>query len=131
MIEEGAGLLAVGVDLIEVERVEQSLEKYGQRFLTRIFTEREQNYCNGRVQSLAARFAVKEAVGKALGTGIGDVSWQEIEIVNEENGRPILLLHGDAQRIAHQQGLDNWTISLSHTEAYAVGMVVAVRKAQA
>ncbi len=123
-------MLAVGVDLVEIERVEQSLEKYGQRFLARIFTEGEQIYCNGRVQSLAARFAVKEAVGKALGTGIGDVSWQDIEIVNEENGQPVLRLHGDAQRIASQQGLDYWTISLSHTAAYAVGMAVAVRTAQ-
>ena len=120
-------MLAVGVDLLEVERVELSLERFGQRFLDRVFTEREQQYCNGRAQSLAARFAAKEAVGKALGTGLGDAGWHEIEIVNEENGRPFLLLHGAAQDLARQQGLNNWTVSLSHTETHAIGMVVAMR----
>jgi len=120
-------MLAVGVDQIEVARVKQSLGRFGQRFLRRVFTEREQRYCNGRAQSLAARFAGKEAVAKALGDGIGDVGWQEIEIVNEENGRPVLLLHGAAREAAHKQGLDAWAISLSHTETHAIAMVVAMR----
>ena len=119
-------MLAVGVDLIEIARVKQSLEKYGQRFLDRLFTEREQQYCNGRVESLAVRFAAKEAVSKALGTGIGDASWRDIEIVNEENGRPNLVMHGAAQEIASRQGLDTWSISLSHTDTHAIGMAVAM-----
>lgn len=119
-------MLAVGVDLIEIARVRESLEKYGQRFLDRLFTEREQQYCNDRVECLAARFAAKEAVSKALGTGIGDASWREIEIINEENGRPILSLHGAALEIAHNQNLNVWSISLSHTATHAIGMVVGI-----
>jgi holo-[acyl-carrier protein] synthase len=119
-------MLAVGVDLIELVRVKEGLEKYGHRFLDRVFTEGEQRYCNGRVECLAARFAAKEAVSKALGTGIGDASWREIEIVNEENGRPVLCLHGAAQEIARKLNLDTWSISLSHTETHAIGMAVAM-----
>ncbi|MFL7838729.1 MAG: holo-ACP synthase [Candidatus Promineifilaceae bacterium] len=122
-------MLAVGVDLIEVARVKESLARYGQRFLDRIYTEQEQDYCNGRVDRLAARFAAKEAVSKALGTGIGDTTWREIEIINEENGRPVLLLHGAAQELARTQNLETWSISLSHTEAYAISTVVAMRSA--
>jgi holo-[acyl-carrier protein] synthase len=118
-------MLAVGVDLIEVERIGASLEKYGQRFLDRIFTEREQQYCDGRAESLAARFAAKEAVAKAMGTGIGDIRWLDIEIVNEGNGRPVLVLHGAAGTMAHTMGLELWSLSLSHTKTHAIGMVVA------
>lgn len=119
-------MLAVGIDMIEVKRIHNSIERFGLRFLQRIFTERELNYCNGRVERLAARFAAKEAVGKALGTGIGDVSWQEIEIVNEANGRPYLLLHGAASKIAGASGLGSWALSMSHTDTHAIGMVVAM-----
>jgi holo-[acyl-carrier protein] synthase len=121
-------MLAVGIDMIEVERVKRSIERFGSRFLTRVFTERELRTCGGRVERLAARFAAKEAVGKALGTGIGDVRWLEIEIITEANGRPILLLHGAAEEIARANGLDIWTVSLSHTETHAIGMVVAMHK---
>lgn len=123
-------MLAIGIDLIEVDRIKRSIENYGQRFLDRVFTEGEQRYCKGRPESFAARFAAKEAVGKALGTGIGDISWQEIEVVNEENGRPLLRLHGRAHQIASDKGLDNWQISLSHTKAQAIGMVVALRDSE-
>ena len=118
-------MVAVGVDLIEVERIAASLEKYGQRFLDRIFTAREQKYCDGRAESLAARFAAKEAVAKAIGTGIGDISWQDIEIVNEENGRPTVVLHGAAEAMSRTMGLEIWSVSLSHTQTHAIGMVVA------
>jgi holo-[acyl-carrier protein] synthase len=119
-------MLSVGVDLIEIARVEETLDKYGRRFLDRIYTEQEQHYCNGRVERLAARFAAKEAVSKALGTGIGDTTWREIEIINEDNGRPSLLLHGAAQEIARQQNLHTWSISMSHTETHAISTVVAM-----
>ena len=74
-------MVSIGVDIIETERVAHSIDRFGERFLKRVYTEQELAYCNGRISSLAARWAAKEAVGKALGTGIGDVSWQEIEIV--------------------------------------------------
>lgn len=119
-------MLAVGIDIIEVVRIENSLERLGQRFLDRIFTAQEQNYCDGKSERLAGRFAVKEAVGKALGIGIGDVRWREIEIVNDQLGRPELVLHGDAKSLADRLGYHTWSISMSHSEANAVGMAVAL-----
>jgi holo-[acyl-carrier protein] synthase len=119
-------MLAVGIDLIEVARVQESISTFGQRFLSRIFTENEQRYCDGRAQSFAARFALKEAVAKALGTGIGDVRWLDIEIINNADGRPLLVLHGKARQIASDLGLEEWSISLSHTKLQAIGMAVAM-----
>lgn len=120
--------LAVGVDIIEVARIEQSLSRLGTRFLDRIFTTQEQAYCKGRATSLAGRFAVKEAVAKALGTGIGEVGWKEIEVVSDGHGRPHLVLHGDAIRLAESLGLYEWSISLSHSDKQAIGMAVALGK---
>jgi holo-[acyl-carrier protein] synthase len=119
-------MLAVGVDMIEIERMERGMARRGPRFLNRFFTAQEQEQCAGRAASLAGRFAVKEAVGKALGTGIGDVTWKEVEIVNDERGRPILTLHGAAARLAAARGLRHWAISLSHTSTHAVGLAVAL-----
>ncbi len=119
-------MLAVGVDIIEVERLSRGLARHGDRFLDRFFTPREREQCGGRATSLAGRFAVKEAVGKALGTGIGDISWKEVEIINDERGRPILTLHGEAARLSAELGLAEWSISLSHTNTHAVGMAVAL-----
>jgi len=121
-------MLAVGVDMIEVDRIERSLERHGPNFLDRIFTAQEQAYCNGQINRLAARFAIKEAVSKALGTGIGDVAWKDIEIVNDERGRPQLILHDGASNLAAEKGLLNWSISMSHTDRHAIGMVVALGK---
>ena len=98
-------------------------------FSDRIFTGHEQVYCEGRSERLAGRFAVKEAVGKALGIGIGDVKWQEIEIRNDQRGRPELVLHGDAKTLAENLGLHTWSISMSHSETNAVGMAVALGNA--
>ncbi|MCP4359945.1 MAG: holo-[acyl-carrier-protein] synthase [Chloroflexi bacterium] len=118
-------MLATGVDMIEVARIERGIARHGDRFLKRFFTAQERDYCNGRVTSLAGRFAVKEAVSKALGTGIGDVSWQEIEVVCDERGKPELHLYHNALTLAAKRGLTNWAISLSHTETHAIGFVVA------
>lgn len=118
-------VLANGVDIVEVSRIARAMERHGSRFETRFFTAQELNYCDGRVERLAGRFAVKEAVAKALGTGIGDVSWTEIEVVCDGRGRPELALHGRARTLAAERGLEVWSISLSHTEEYAVGFAVA------
>lgn len=117
-------MLTIGTDIIETERVAQSIERFGDRFLKRVYTEQELDYCKGRVSSLAARWAAKEAVGKALGTGIGDVSWQEIEVVNDAKLRPSIRLYGAAADLAGRQGISNIVISLSHTKDYAVAFVV-------
>ena len=119
-------MLAVGVDIIEVIRIQRSIDRHGGRFLDRIFTAQEQAYCVGRVERLAARFAVKEAVGKALGTGIGDISWKDIEVVNDERGRPELVLHNSAALLSEELALRQWSISMSHSDAYAVGLAVAL-----
>jgi holo-[acyl-carrier protein] synthase len=124
-------MLAVGVDIIEVERLARGIARHGPRFCDRFFTAREQEQCAGRTVSLAGRFAVKEAVGKALGTGIGDIAWKEVEIVSDERGRPVLVLHGAAERLAAARGLSHWAVSLSHTETHAVGLAVAFAFPQA
>ncbi len=119
-------MLSVGVDLIEIVRVEWAVGRQGQRFFDRIFTPQEQDYCAGRIPSLAGRFAIKEAVAKALGTGIGDVAWTDIETICDENGRPMLKLHNHAAELAEAAGLHEWSISISHTDTHAIGFAVAM-----
>jgi holo-[acyl-carrier protein] synthase len=114
-----------GVDLIEVERIDQAILRHGDRFFLRFFTEQELIDAAGSTPALAARFAAKEAVSKALGTGIGEVGWKEIEIVNGPRRQPVLRLHGRARRLAEDQGLKRWTVSLSHTHEHAIAMAVA------
>jgi len=118
-------MLRTGVDIIEIARVEQAARRFGEQFYRRIFTEQERAYCQGRFASLAARYAAKEAVTKALGTGIGDVAWVEIEVALDARGAPALMLHGAAARLAGEIGLREWSISLSHSHDYAVAFVVA------
>lgn len=118
-------MLRTGVDIIEVNRIRRAAERHGERFYRRFFTPAERDRCEGRYPALAARFAAKEAVAKALGTGIGDVRWVEIEITNDERGRPEVVLHGAAAELAARLGLREWAISLSHTREHAVAFVVA------
>ncbi len=117
--------LSSGVDLIEIERVRDALARHGEQFLDRVFTEREVRDCAGRAESLAARFTAKEAVAKALGTGIGTVGWKEIEVVGDENRAPSLRLSGEAERLSRAKGLITWSLSLSHTHSHAIAFVVA------
>jgi holo-[acyl-carrier protein] synthase len=118
--------LATGVDLVEVARLEGAIERHGDRFLKRIFTRRELSLAGGKPTSLAARFAAKEAVAKALCTGIGEVAWLEIEILHGPNKEPLLTLHGRAKELAEEQGLRTWSLSLSHTADHAIAMVTAL-----
>lgn len=117
--------LRSGIDLVETSRIKDAVARNGDRFLARIFTSAEIEQCGGRIPSLAGRYAVKEAVSKAFGTGIGDMQWVEIEIVQDSRSAPHLVLHGDAAKIAESQGLSGWSISISHTEDHAIGMAVA------
>ncbi|MBI5298525.1 MAG: holo-ACP synthase [Chloroflexi bacterium] len=118
--------LLSGVDLIEIKRVETAIERHGDRFLKRIFTEAEIELCQGRVESLAVRFAAKEAVAKALGHGIGKVNWLDIVMTIDENRAPRLVLHGEALQLAQRMGVTSWSVSLSHERQYAVAFVVAL-----
>jgi len=117
--------LSTGVDLIDIVRIREAIDRHGERFITRIFTEAEQSECKGRFSSLAARFAAKEAAAKALGCGIGDVGWLEIEVRSDSNNAPHLYLHGEGERLAKKLGLTEWSVSLSHTENQAIAFVVA------
>jgi holo-[acyl-carrier protein] synthase len=118
--------LVSGIDLIEVARIERAMKRHGERFYERFFTPQEVAFCEGRATSLAGRFAIKEAVGKALGTGIGDFTWTDVEVVCDGRGRPELVLHNRAREIAAAQGFITWSITLSHTETHAIGMAVAI-----
>lgn len=117
--------LAVGIDIVEVPRIGRALARWGSRFQERVFTPGEQAECAGRVHSLAARFAAKEAAAKALGTGIGAIRWHDVEVICDREGKPHLHLRGRAREIAWRQGLREWAVSLSHTRDNAVAMVVA------
>lgn len=119
-------MLACGVDFILVVRIEETIGRFGARFLDRVFTSAEQRYCAGRASSFAARWAAKEAVAKALGVGIGDVMWREIEVVNDSRGAPSIALHGAAADLAQTRGLHQWAVSLTHDDGRAVAMVVAM-----
>jgi holo-[acyl-carrier protein] synthase len=124
-----ADMIVTGVDLIEIARIERAAARHGARFYDRFFTAQEQAHCEGRAASLAGRFAVKEAVAKALGTGIGDLRWTDVEVVCDGRGRPELHLHNNARALAAAQGLHHWSISLSHSRSHAIGMVVAIQEA--
>jgi holo-[acyl-carrier protein] synthase len=118
--------LAVGVDIVEIARIEKTLSRYGERFLHRVYTAGELEYCQGMPSRLAARWAAKEAVAKALGTGMGDVCWREIEVTGDERGAPRIRLHGRASAQAVRIGIRRLALSISHSRQYAVALAVAI-----
>lgn len=121
-------VLGIGVDLVEVARIEHSLERFGDRFLRRVFTEGEIEYCKSMphpARHLAARFAAKEAVSKAFGTGIGKaMGWKDIDIQRKPSGEPFLVLTGGAAELGRQRRQRASWISLSHTDNHAIATVV-------
>jgi len=121
-------IVGSGIDLVEIGRIQQSLERFGQRFLNRIFTGAERAYCQRKhkaAESFAARFAAKEAGAKALGTGISrGVNWLEIEVVREAGGRPALRFHGRAAELAAAMGVTHIALSLTHTADLAMASVL-------
>lgn len=123
-------VLGTGIDLVENARVAASIEKFGDRFLHRVFTEGEIAYCApfpNPVPHYAARFAAKEAVSKAFGTGIGRaLGWKEIEVMRDEAGAPFIQLHGGGLDLAAQRGVKQIHVSLTHTDAYAAANALLV-----
>lgn len=121
-------IVGTGVDLAEISRIEESVSRFGDRFLGRIYTERERAYCMRKrnfAESLAARFAAKEAGAKALGTGIArGVTWQEIEVAHLPGGRPTILFHGRAAERARRMGVTDVHLSISHGRDLAIAQVV-------
>ena len=123
-------MFTTGVDLIEIARVERILARYGDRFLERVFTPAEVLYCRARLPELAARFAAKEAVAKALGVGVrmiarDGVRWRDVEVTGDARGKPLIRLYGRAAERAAELGLTEWAVSLSHTREHAIAFVVA------
>ena len=115
---------SVGVDIIEIARIRQARDRWGERFLNRIYTGTELKLCGKQPGPLASRFAGKEAVMKALGTGVRGIGWREIEILAERSGKPLVQLYGKAQAKADSLGLGKLAISLSDSREYAVAFVV-------
>ncbi|HVJ45341.1 MAG TPA: holo-ACP synthase [Luteolibacter sp.] len=120
----------IGIDVVEVERIASAIQRHGEPFLSRLFTDAERNYCAAQKRPelhYAARFAAKEAVSKALGTGIGgEAGWLDLEITRDALGAPKLVLHGAAADFAKSKGIPEIQISLSHAKDYAAANAVAV-----
>ena len=121
-------IVGSGINMVEIQRIQHSADRFGQRFLRRVYTAQEQAYClrkRNAAESLAARFAAKEAGAKALGTGISrGVSWLEIEVGREPGGRPTLRFHGRAAEFAARLGVDRAALSITHTATLAMASVV-------
>ena len=117
-------MVQIGVDIIEIGRIQTAIDRWGERFFTRVYTPAERAHCRNRIPELAARFAAKEAVMKALGTGIRGVGWQEIEVLPNPDGKPLVYLYGGARRKAEELGLCDLAISLSHSKEYAIASVI-------
>ena len=130
---EGANILGTGVDIVETARIQDSLDKFGERFLNRCFWPDEVAYCSGMkfpALHFAARFAAKEAISKAFGTGIGhQLGWKDMEIRKRDSGEPYAVLHGKGVDLASARGVTEVFISLSHTKDYAAAQAVIAGRA--
>ncbi|HEY4669610.1 MAG TPA: holo-ACP synthase [Tepidiformaceae bacterium] len=118
---------AVGIDIIEIDRVADVIARHGDRFLNRVYTPDEIAHCRGRISELAARFAAKEAVMKALGTGVRGVGWRDIEILPNRRGKPLVFLYNRGAERAERIELRGLEISLTHSKEYAIASVVGER----
>jgi holo-[acyl-carrier protein] synthase len=119
--------VAVGIDIIEVERVGKVFAKHGERFLHRVFTDNEILQCRGKATRLAGRFAAKEAISKALGTGLHGVKWREMEVVQLRSGRPTVRLHGMAKLRAQQLGIHAFDVSIADLAQTSIAIAVAIQ----
>src|SRR5213080_4244245 len=121
-------VLGIGVDMVQVERIQHSLDRFGERFMKRVFTEGEIAYCMSMkfpARHFAARFAAKEAVSKAFGTGIGSaMGWKDIDVHRKPSGEPFVVLEGGAKKLGEERDVNAVWITLSHTEHHAVAMIV-------
>ncbi len=126
-------IVAHGIDLVDCPRIEALLSRHGERFLDRVFTAAEQEVANSaknRVEKLAGRFAVKEAVLKLMGTGWrGKIAWTDIEVINDAMGRPEVTLSGEVKKIAGELGIEQLSVSISHTSNFVIASAVALAEA--
>jgi len=124
-------IVGLGTDIVEIVRIGKMIERHGEMFLRRVYTDDEISYCQRRKESyehFAGRWAAKEAVMKSLGTGfIRGIRWQDIEITSKSSGRPIVNLHGGARDHARRLGIDEVLITISHCRAYATATAIGIR----
>lgn len=123
-------IISCGTDIIEIERVKNAVEKWGDNFLKRVFTDKEIDYSMKKrfsYQHLAARFAAKEAVLKAFGDGFGFNNWQEVEIINDASGKPGVKLYGKLRELLHKKNIDDIIISMSHAKTCAQAIAILMR----
>jgi holo-[acyl-carrier protein] synthase len=125
-------IIAHGIDLVDCPRIDEMVEKHGDRFLNRVFTPAEQDCARGRknsIENYAGRFAAKEAILKLIGTGWrGKIAWTDIEVTNDPAGRPIVALSGEVERIARELGIERISISITHTANFAIASAVALAR---
>ena len=119
-------MIKSGIDLVRTNRLAEVDPKIRERFLARFFTPAEQEQARGNFETLSGIFAAKEAVSKALGTGIGKVAWQDIEILHEPSGEPLLYLHNYANELAETKGLKQWSVSITHDGGMAAAVAIAI-----
>lgn len=124
-----AGTTELGIDIIKVARIQASLERFGDRFTNRVLTEREQRYVRGRPETMAGRWAAKEAVSKVLGLGVRGIGWRDIEVERLPTGQPAVRLHGRAAARAEQLGMGRIALSITHESDYAVAVAFGIRSA--
>ena len=121
------GTTELGIDIIKVERIRASLERFGERFTQRVLTLSEQRYVRGRPETMAGRWAAKEAVSKVLGLGVRGIGWRDIEIERLPTGQPAVRLHGRAAARAEQLGMGRIAVSISHEAEFAVAIAFGIR----
>ena len=123
-------IIAHGIDLVDFPRIEDMVNRHGQKFLDRVFTANEQRYAESnknKMEKLAGRFAVKEAVLKLIGTGWrGKIAWTDIEVINNKLGVPEVTVSGEVKRIAEELGINQITVSITHTANFAIASAVAI-----
>jgi phosphopantetheine--protein transferase-like protein len=124
-----AGTTELGIDIIKVQRIREALAKFGARFSNRVLTPAEQRYVRDRPETLAGRWAAKEAVSKVLGLGVRGIGWRDIEVERLPTGQPAVRLHGRAAARAEQLGMGRIALSISHESDYAVAIAFGIRSA--
>jgi len=124
-----AGTTELGIDIVKVQRIRAALERFGSRFAKRVLTEAEQGYVRDRPETMAGRWAAKEAVSKVLGLGVRGIGWRDIEIERLPTGQPAVHLHGRAAARAEQLGMERIAVSISHESEYAVAIAFGIRMA--
>ncbi|MGX9901317.1 holo-ACP synthase [Arthrobacter sp. SA17] len=120
--------VTVGIDAVDIRQIQRMLVLSSDRFEQRVWTDQEAEYCSGRTDRYATRWAAKEAVMKALGLGLASLNLLDIEVVSSEGNRPTLVLHRDALKEADRQGIDSWSLSLTHENGMAIALVAGNRR---